>query len=43
MNDILEYNGYYAMVHFSAEDDVFYGRIIGINDLVSFEALLFRS
>jgi len=37
MNDILEYKGYYATVHFSAEDDVFYGKIIGINDLVSFE------
>lgn len=37
MNDILEYKGYFAVVHFSAEDDVFYGKIIGINDLVSFE------
>jgi predicted HicB family RNase H-like nuclease len=37
MNDILEYKNYYATVHFSAEDEVFHGRIIGINDLVSFE------
>lgn len=37
MNDILEYKGYFAIVHFSAEDDVFYGKIAGINDLVSFE------
>lgn len=37
MDDILEYKGYYATVHFSAEDEVFYGKIIGINDLVSFE------
>lgn len=37
MNDILEYKTYYASVQFSAEDDVFYGKIIGINDLVSFE------
>ncbi len=37
MNDILEYKGYFASVHFSAEDDIFYGKIIGINDLVSFE------
>ncbi len=28
---------YYAIVHFSAEDDVFFGKIIGINDVVSFE------
>jgi|ERR1019366_312327 predicted HicB family RNase H-like nuclease len=37
MSDILQYKGYYASVNFSVEDDVFYGKIIGINDLVSFE------
>ena len=37
MNDILEYKSYYATVHFSAEDEVFYGNVIGINDLLSFE------
>lgn len=37
MTDILQYKDYYASVHFSAEDEVFYGKIIGINDLVSFE------
>lgn len=37
MNDILEYKGYYANIHFSANDEVFYGKLIGINDLVSFE------
>ena len=37
MNDILEYKSYYAEVHFNSEDEVFYGKIIGINDLVSFE------
>ena len=37
MNDILEYKSYYATVHFSAEDEVFFGKIIGINDVVSFE------
>lgn len=37
MNDILEYKGYYANVHFNAEDEVFYGKVIGIDDLVSFE------
>ena len=38
MNDILQYKGYYANIHFSAEDEVFFGKLIGINDLVSFEA-----
>ena len=37
MTDILEYKSYYAEVHFSGEDEIFYGKIIGINDLVSFE------
>ena len=38
MNDILQYKGYYAEIHFSAEDDVFYGKLISINDLINFEA-----
>ena len=37
MNDILEYKGYYADIHFSANDEVFFGKLIGISDLVSFE------
>lgn len=37
MTDVLEYKTYYGEVHFSAEDEVFYGKIIGINDLVTFE------
>jgi predicted HicB family RNase H-like nuclease len=37
MNDILQYKGYYASVHFSADDDVFFGKLLGIDDLVNFE------
>ena len=37
MNDVLEYKGYYGEVHFSSEDEIFFGKIIGINDLVNFE------
>ncbi|QKJ28318.1 type II toxin-antitoxin system HicB family antitoxin [Mucilaginibacter mali] len=37
MSDIIQYQNYYASVHFSAADEVFYGKILGINDLVSFE------
>jgi predicted HicB family RNase H-like nuclease len=37
MKDILTYKNYIAAVHFSTEDDVFYGHIEGIGDLVSFE------
>jgi predicted HicB family RNase H-like nuclease len=38
MIDIIKYKDYYADIHFSAEDEVFFGKIIGISDLVNFEA-----
>lgn len=37
MNDVLQYKEYFATVHYSALDEVFVGKLIGINDLVSFE------
>ncbi|WP_442587488.1 type II toxin-antitoxin system HicB family antitoxin [Pedobacter sp. AW31-3R] len=37
MNDILQYKNYHGSVHFSAADEVFHGKILAINDLVSFE------
>lgn len=37
MNDILQYKDYYASVHFSSEDEVFHGKVLGINDLITFE------
>lgn len=37
MNDIMKYKEYLSAVHFSSDDEVFHGRIIGINDLVTFE------
>lgn len=37
MNDILQYKDYVASIHFSSTDEVFYGKILGIDDLISFE------
>lgn len=37
MNDLLQYKGYYASIHFSAEDDIFFGKVLGIDDLINFE------
>lgn len=37
MSEFLEYKKYYGSVQFSAEDEVFYGKIADINDLVTFE------
>ena len=33
----MSYNGYYGSVEFSDEDNVFFGRIIGINDHITYE------
>ena len=35
---IMSYRGYSARVDFDAEDEIFFGRIAGINDSVSFHA-----
>jgi predicted HicB family RNase H-like nuclease len=37
MKDILQYKGFIGSVHFSAEDECFFGRIEGIDDLITFE------
>jgi len=37
MKDILTYNGFIGSVHYSAKDYLFFGKIEGINDLVTFE------
>lgn len=36
MNNILEYKGFKAKIEFSADDNVFFGHLIGIDDVVSF-------
>ena len=38
MADYLKHKDYLGSVEFSAEDGVLFGKIIGINDLVTFEA-----
>jgi predicted HicB family RNase H-like nuclease len=37
MKNYLEYKGYVGTVEFSAEDRIFFGKMQGINDLVTFE------
>jgi len=37
MSNTLTYKEYIASVEFCAEDEVFYGRVLGINDLITFE------
>ncbi len=38
MNNVMEYNGYYTKIEYSVEDGVLYGKLEGINDLVTFES-----
>ncbi len=37
MFDNLKYKDYTASVHYSADDEVFFGKVLGINDLITFE------
>lgn len=37
MSDTMTYKGYIGSVSFSAEDEIFYGKIEAINDLIMFE------
>lgn len=37
MTDRIKYKDFIGSVHFSADDEVFYGKIEGINDLITFE------
>jgi predicted HicB family RNase H-like nuclease len=38
MQDKMTYKNFIGTVHFSSDDDLFFGKIEGINDLVTFEA-----
>jgi predicted HicB family RNase H-like nuclease len=37
MKDVMKYRGFIGSVHYASEDRVFYGKVEGINDLISFE------
>lgn len=37
MKDVLRYKDFIGSVHFSAEDECFFGKIEGVDDLVTFE------
>ncbi len=36
MNNTLSYKGFTARIEFSADDNVFFGRLLGISDIVAF-------
>jgi predicted HicB family RNase H-like nuclease len=37
MTEILKYKNYFATVHYSSEENLYFGKIEDINDLVTFE------
>ena len=37
MKDLIKYKGFIGSVHFAAEDRVFYGKVEGVIDLITFE------
>ena len=37
MKNNLNYKGYYGSVEYSSEDNIFHGKIIGINDRITYE------
>ena len=37
MKDILKYKNFIGSVNFNSEDEIFYGKLEGINDLVTYE------
>ena len=39
MKDVLTYKEFVGSVHFSTDDEVFFGKIEGIDDLISFEGV----
>ncbi|MCR5430289.1 MAG: type II toxin-antitoxin system HicB family antitoxin [Eubacterium sp.] len=38
MSNLLEYKGYYTKIEYSSEDNILFGQIEGIDDLVLFES-----
>ena len=43
MNNLLEHKGYLGTVEYSAPDNVLYGKVLGINGLISYEGTCIES
>lgn len=37
MKNAMEYKGYFGTVEYSASDNILFGKVIGINSLISYE------
>ena len=43
MNDTIQYKGYVGSVEFSEADNIFYGKVMGVRSLISYEGETFQS
>jgi len=43
MKNLLEYKGYYGNVEYSNEDEILYGKVLGIKSLISYEGESIKS
>ena len=41
MKNAMEYKGYFGTVEYSEPDNILFGKVIGIDSLISYEGLLF--
>ena len=37
MNNILQYKGFVGSIEYSDEDSIFYGKVLGVRSLISYE------
>lgn len=37
MKDVIKYNDFLGSLHYNSEDEIFYGKLEGVDDLVTFE------
>jgi len=43
MNNFLEHKGYYGSVEYSRADNILHGKLVGIDDLVSYDGICLES
>ena len=37
MNEVLKYKGYHGSTEYSLEDDCLFGKLLGVNDVITYE------
>ncbi|HCY36402.1 MAG TPA: toxin-antitoxin system HicB family antitoxin [Candidatus Margulisbacteria bacterium] len=37
MQDVIQYKDFIGSIHYDSDDEIFYGKVLGVDDLVTFE------